>query len=159
MTYDAVIDPSGLYRYSLTRRWGIGTPNRVCFMMLNPSTANASADDPTIRRCIGFAKRWGHDSLEVVNVFALRTSDPAKLLLSNNPLGMNNHAYIQEAFVFAEKIVVAWGASVSVVSWLPRHIMADHKHKLFCLGLTKTGHPRHPLYVKADTELIHYELP
>lgn len=159
MTSNAVIDTSGLYRYSLTRRWGIGPPNSVCFMMLNPSTADASVDDPTIRRCIGFAKRWGHDGLEVVNVFGLRSADPSKVLMSPNPLGIQNHAYIQAAFVMADKIVVAWGASLNVVPWLPRPIMDIYEHKLFCLGLTKTGQPRHPLYAKADSELIPYKLP
>src|SRR5262249_14212908 len=93
----AVISDCGRYRYSLTRRWGDAAEPRALFVMLNPSTADAEQDDPTIRRCIGFAKAWGMGSLEVVNLYALRATDPAALLSAPDPIGPKNDTMITSA--------------------------------------------------------------
>ena len=109
---EAVISQDERHRYSLTRRWGDG-PRVCCWIMLNPSTADATTDDPTIRRCIGFTHDWGYDALTVVNLYAWRATDPADLRNA------------QRAGLL--------------------------RRPINCLGTTKTGAPRHPLYLRADT--------
>ena len=157
MKKDAVIDPTGLYRYSLSREWDTNAP-RIAFVMLNPSSADAITDDPTLRRCINFAKSWGYGSLEVVNLFAYRTTKPAELNLVKDPIGSENDCYLKEAFTVADRIIVAWGTrgilrnrSKEVLSFLTGF-------EVYCLGTTKKGYPRHPLYLKSNTKPIYYSL-
>ena len=109
---EAVISQDERHRYSLTRRWGYG-PAVCCWIMLNPSTADATTDDPTIRRCLRFTQGWGYDALTVVNLYAWRATDPADLRNA------------QRAGLL--------------------------RRPINCLGTTKTGAPRHPLYLRADT--------
>ncbi len=104
----ATFDPTRTYRYSLTRRWAPGG-TRACWIMLNPSTADAEQDDPTIRRCIGFSKLWGHSELVVVNLFALRSTDPAALASHGDPIGPHNDFAIEEAGLTSAHVVCAWG--------------------------------------------------
>src|SRR6185369_17379869 len=92
----AVISKCGKYRYSLRREW-IGGAGTVCFIMLNPSTADASVDDPTIRRCIGFAQRWGYQILEVVNLYAYRATRPRDMFAAADPVGPENEYYLCKA--------------------------------------------------------------
>lgn len=158
----AVLSECGRYRYRLDRSWdrddhGLGT---VTWVMLNPSTADASVDDPTIRRCIGFSKLWGYNALTVVNLFAWRATDPDELLVANDPVGPDNEAHLIEATCGCDLAVAAWGAS-----WpRPMHAQAervgrelaahaDKEWAVRCLGVTATGQPRHPLYVRGDTAL------
>lgn len=160
MTGDAVISDDGVYRYRLSRVWN-DFRGRMAFVMLNPSTADAVFDDPTIRRCIGFAKREGFGGIEVVNLFAYRTSKPVHLLEAAaagiDVRGPENFATI--AVVFAEPqtqcIVAAWGAGLA--GRLPRlnieRVARDAAKPVYCLGRTKTGHPRHPLYLKTEQPL------
>ncbi|MFG0274726.1 MAG: DUF1643 domain-containing protein, partial [Phycisphaerales bacterium] len=91
----ARFDASRRYRYSLRRRWGAGAP--CCFVMLNPSAADESYDDPTIRRCLGFARSWGYPALEVVNLFAWRTHEPRRLLETADPVGPGNDDAVRRA--------------------------------------------------------------
>jgi hypothetical protein len=142
----AVLSPCGRYRYSLSRTWGDG--GTVCFVMLNPSTADADADDPTVRRCIGFAKAWGYASLAVRNLFNLRSPSPKALLTAEDPVGPEGDRYLREAVCY-DLVVAAWGSAVPLgrgrealplLRWKPLHV----------LGWTTTGHPRHPLYVKGS---------
>lgn len=148
---------SDQYRYWLERKWGIAPPQ--VFVMLNPSTADQVDDDPTIRRCISFAKREGAGGLIVVNLFALRTTDPANLALADDPVGPDNIGAIGEALLIAmahgRPIVCAWGAHQMASSRVPDIVRraADFGVKMVCLGVTKDGHPRHPLYVRSATEL------
>ena len=110
MIKSAEISPCGLYRYSLTRKWEAwkGTVN---FIMLNPSTADAQEDDPTIRRCIGFAKAWGYGGIVVTNLFAYRATNPKELKKVDKPFGEHNHLYQLEAAVISSELTVcAWGA-------------------------------------------------
>jgi len=158
MKQGAAIDPTGLYRYSLWREWDAHAP-RVVFVMLNPSRADANTDDPTLRRCLGFARSWGCGSIEVVNLFAYRASRPDILRLVSDPVGPENDRYLQEAIDRADKILVAWGNRGSlrnryqiVSSWLMS------RENLYCLGITQIGHPRHPLYVRSNTTLVSYPL-
>jgi hypothetical protein len=152
----AVIDPTGCYRYSLWRVWH-PKGSRVAFIMLNPSRADATVDDPTIRRCIGFAQHWGYGSLEVVNLFAYRTSNPARLKQMRDPIGPENDHYLKQAIQRSKLTILAWGnrgnlnrRSQQVLSWLTPW------ENLYCLGVTRSGYPRHPLYLKRETKPIHY---
>lgn len=154
----AVISPCGKYRYTLTREINPDEPQRLLFIMLNPSTADASQDDPTIRRCMSFADRLCCGTLEVVNCYAYRSTDPKILseLHIKESVGPDNWYYMSKAIARADFIILAWGANP-----------VDHITKNFIKGtlkscgksahhlgeLTKAGHPRHPLYLAADAAL------
>jgi hypothetical protein len=148
----AVISECGLYRYLLQREW-IGGYGRALFVMLNPSTADATQDDPTIGRCIGFAKSWGCAGLEVVNLYAFRATKPADMFAAADAIGPANDSHIRAAANRAKLIVAAWGANakrdraVAVLS-----LLSDHAIR--ALGTTKGGYPRHPLFVRGDAKLI-----
>lgn len=148
----AVISPCGKYRYRLTRhipcvmRW-----IRPCaFIMLNPSTADATFDDPTIRRCMAFAKEWQSTSLTVVNLFALRATNPKDLWIVADPVGPDNDQHVREVVEetarLSGNIIVAWGAAKIATG---RDEMLDYlgRRRLHCLGVNKNGSPKHPLYV------------
>lgn len=155
------------YRYLLTREFRTTSidptapspapPDNgaLLFVMLNPSVADARQDDPTIRRCIGFARRWGHARLDVANLYARVCTDPAHLFDDDNPIGPNNDAWLRRAAQRASRVVCAWGASggretagraIEVIRML--HAEGLHPQHL---GLTASGAPRHPLYVAAAT--------
>lgn len=156
----AVIDPTGTYRYRLDRAWGFGA-GRLVFIMLNPSIADGLQDDPTIRRCIGFAKREGCSGLTVVNLFGLRATIPHELQTVSNPVGPDNYRHISEA-AETGKVVVAWGATpfattqAHKVAWA---LTLNPNQQLWCLGITKSGAPRHPLYVPATQPLASWTAP
>jgi hypothetical protein len=137
--------------------------------MLNPSTADALEDDPTIRRCIGFAKREGCGSLRVLNLFAYRSTDPNELLHVDDPVGPYNDAMLKGQIPWGAPLVLAWGAvrfrdrikqvlSFVRESYAPfrcRRTLCPGPH---CLGLTKQGQPRHPLYLPNKAALIPFNL-
>ncbi len=145
-----MISYDGVYRYRLWRRWARGPA--LVFMMLNPSTADAEQDDPTIRRCAGFARREGAAALEVVNLYALRSSDPRELVGHPDPEGPDNLETVTAVMSEALDVVVAWGGSAPRVTPSGIRSLLDHRD-LWCLGTTAGGDPRHPLYVRADTPL------
>ncbi|NYJ75100.1 DUF1643 domain-containing protein [Allobranchiibius huperziae] len=158
---DASICGCGRHRYRLSRRWGSKGGPTATFIMLNPSTADADVDDPTIRRCIGFARREGCTGLVVVNLYAWRATKPADLWTADDPVGPENDEAISGALRLARlhggPVIAAWGAHarsdrVGAVRELTRGVVA-----LTCLGVTEGGHPRHPLYVRGDQPLV--ELP
>jgi hypothetical protein len=153
----AVISACGRYRYVLTRRLGAGR-RAAAFVMLNPSTAYAARDDPTIRRCLGFARQWACGRLVVLNLFAWRTADPADLKRAADPVGPENRVWFNRILGrLSETVVIcAWGVHGGhhdqdrvVYGWLRRVGVAP-----FALGVTKAGHPRHPLYVPYSAELV-----
>ncbi|GAB4384229.1 MAG: DUF1643 domain-containing protein [Phycisphaerales bacterium] len=143
----ASFDRTRTYRYTLHRRWSPG-PRRACFCLLNPSTADAHRNDPTVRRCIGFAQDWGFDALEVVNIFALRSTDPAALIRCDDPVGPGNDRAIVRAARRAEICVLGWGAHGQLLDRGRRvlELLRPYAEPL-CLGLTAAGQPRHPLYL------------
>ena len=153
---ETIFSPCRKYRYSLTRVLApMAEPQRAClFVMLNPSTADENTDDPTIRRCIGFATAWGYSRLDVVNLFALRATDPAALLSASDPVGFDNDRYIEFYARSAAMIVCAWGAHGVLNGRALRvtKILHDAGFALKCLGLTGSGQPRHPLYLPAKTQ-------
>ncbi|AYD87330.1 hypothetical protein SEA_VALENTINIPUFF_28 [Microbacterium phage ValentiniPuff] len=154
---DAVLSDDGRYRYLLTRQWAPPTAPQLTFVMLNPSTADASADDPTIRRCMAFARREGYGGIVVVNLFAYRATDPRRLLDVDDPIGPNNREILQSAIGLARhRVVAAWGVDGGTFG-REQAIFVEHiatRHPLQELGRTKDGHPRHPLYVRGDAPLV-----
>ena len=154
----AIISKCKKYRYELER--AIDTFNiksAVAFVMLNPSTADFTVDDPTIRRCIRFAEDWAHTHLVVVNLYALRSTNPKGLWTHIDPVGPENNAYLTKIAKEYETVVCAWGANAKLdrVAQVAK-IFTDAGCRMLCLGVTKSGAPRHPLYVKADTQLIEW---
>lgn len=141
----------GVYRYELTRRWARGPV--ACWVMLNPSTADAKQDDPTIRRCVRFSRDWGLSGLVVVNLFAYCATDPSELRGVSDPIGPDNDEAIHDAAVRSRIVIAAWGAHGSlhgrdfdVAGDLRRALLGGHIH---CLGRTADGAPRHPLRLPA----------
>lgn len=152
----AVFDLTGTYRYSLWRAWSFDYP-RVVFIMLNPSTADGMRNDPTIRRCIQFAHVWKFGSLEVVNLFAYRATSPCELLKADDPIGRENDRFLIAAMKRGSHIIVAWGTKGTLFERNREVIqLLVSDKKIFCLGMTKDGHPLHPLYVRGDTHLISF---
>jgi hypothetical protein len=147
----AIFDRSGRYRYRLWRRWGAG--ERVGFVMLNPSTADAERDDPTIRRCTGFARTWGFGSMVVVNLFALRSPDPARLRRAREPVGRDNDRHIIEAAGACDVVVLAWGMHGRLRDRDRAVLDLLAGQALRCLGQTRAGQPRHPLYLPRAARL------
>ena len=145
----AIISEDQKYRYELRRIWQSKT-GLVCWVMLNPSTADANFDDHTIRRCMGYAARWGYGGIIVVNLFALRSTDPRNLYQSMQPIGPENDGYIFRASDEANITIVAWG---NQGEYLRRDecvipvLIAPHY-----LALTKGGYPKHPLRLRKDLE-------
>lgn len=154
----ADISPCGLYRYRLWRRWG--PDPQIAWIMLNPSTADASRDDPTIRRVAAFTKRLGGDGFVVVNLFALRATNPVKLVHDPESIGPDNWKALEGVLHGDHKrVIAAWGSAAKLPrglllereDWVRRHVLWN---KLACLGTTRAGHPRHPLYVHRNTRLV-----
>ena len=154
---DARLSPSGLYRYQLSRAWrddGTG----VCFIGLNPSTADGTVDDPTIRRMVGFARRWGSSGIEVVNLFGYRATDPAQIPIDTDfAIGPENDCYIGSVARASELVVACWGAHPSAIQRAERVLDQLVGLPIYHLGLTRTGQPKHPLYLRADTEPVLWE--
>lgn len=150
----AVLSADHKYRYLLRRDYsGVGRDQALTclFVMLNPSTADAEHDDPTIRRCKSFAQREAYSALEVVNLYAFRSTDPKQLWQEFDPIGPENDQYIREAIARAGLVVAAWGSHA-------KRMRAKAIERLmpgaFALGFTKKGSPKHPLYIKSDAPLI-----
>jgi hypothetical protein len=158
VTGSAVLSPAGTYRYMLTRAWGPGP--LACFIMLNPSTANATEDDPALTRCRVIARREGFDGLRIVNLFALRSTDPAVLLHHPDPVGPDNDQAITGAVRSAGMVIAAWGANAKrpklrarrneVLAMLPGVA-------LWCPGTTREGEPCHPGRLALSTPLVPWE--
>ena len=146
----ALFDASGAYRYKLTRSWPDSGRGVVCFILLNPSRADAERDDPTIRRCIGFARVWGFAALEVVNLFAYRTQSPSELRKVYDPIGPDNDGVLRDSASSADCVVAGWGMHGAYRD-RSRHVRAllSETH---CLGYTASGEPRHPLYLPSNAE-------
>lgn len=153
----AIISECGRYRYRLERYWGPGEM-LLPFVMLNPSTADADNDDPTIRRCMGFARRDGYVGIIVVNLYAFRATSPKVMLAESNAFGPENTFHLKktasEAARYPVPVVCAWGTHGNDAEQSIMTLFRMQGADLFCLGKTKDGHPRHPLYVKGDQPLV-----
>lgn len=162
MLTDAEISDCGRYRYRLRRAWAPGA--KILWIMLNPSTADAETDDATIRRCVGFSKRFGAGSLEVVNLFALRATKPVELARARDPVGQRNAAELLMSVQMDKPPlhrIVAWGAGGGrqLVEREAEFWRLFGHIPLWCLGTTAAGHPRHPLRLAAMTHLERYHGP
>lgn len=146
----------GRYRYRLWRHVGRGD-DRCAFVMLNPSTADQNTNDPTLLRCIAFAKSWGFGWLEVLNVFAWRSTDPKFLWDVDDPIGPLTDIRIREATQDVSLIVCAWGAHPLAVprGRVVRELLPDRE--LHALKLTRDGDPCHPLYQPRNLRPFKFE--
>jgi hypothetical protein len=142
----AFISRCGTYRYALWRRWG--PEPQVLFVMLNPSTADGRNDDPTIRRCIGFAMSWGFGGVAVGNLFAFRTPSPGVLRQASQPVGRSNDRWLQRLAAESSRVIAAWGNHGSLMDRDEQ--VCALLGPLYVLSLTQRGQPRHPLYVPAS---------
>ena len=148
---DAVLSLCEKYRYSLARTWSDGQ-RVVAWIMLNPSTADSVRDDPTIRKAIQFSHRLGYDGMIAVNLFAFRATKPAALWAAKNPVGPRADQFIRKCNGL--DVIAAWGAHGAkhparyqkILSLLPQS-------RIFCLGTTASGQPKHPLYLPYSTSL------
>ena len=147
----AILSSDRVYRYRLWRIWDCGKP-LVLFIGLNPSTADEAEDDPTIRRCIGFAKKWGYGGLYMGNLFALRATDPENMMANPAPIGSENHKALTGMYLETRCSVACWGVNGSYLN--REHRFEMEFSDLKCLGVTKGGHPKHPLYLSKTTKLI-----
>ncbi len=144
----AVYSPCETYRYLLEREWDAGA-RRIAFVMLNPSTASELRNDPTIERCERRARQMGYGAFRVVNLFAFRATSPADLRRAEAPEGSGNAAAVAEACDWADLVLAAWGVHGAHQGAGPRlaEMLLARGAELHHLGLTRHGHPRHPLYV------------
>lgn len=151
---NSVISNCEKFRYLLSRG---DCSNPLVFIMLNPSTADAYLDDPTIRRCVGFANTGGYDGIIVINLYAFRSPNPKDLFQTQDPVGSENDQYIANILMQHKTVVCAWGSNAlldrvsNVMS-----ILKQHNVKVLCLGVNKNGSPKHPLYISASQELVEY---
>lgn len=152
MKRNAVISPCGAYRYSLSRAWSEEHSGAVLWIMLNPSTADGEHDDATVRRCISFSREWGYGGMEVVNLFAYRSTDPSAIPeFYPHAVGPENDAAIASAVGRASIVIAAWGAHP--FANLRSRVVTDMvtaSRPVHCIGQTKDGRPRHPLYVRSS---------
>lgn len=174
----AVISECGTYRYWLRRALGsrllgelLGRPKPICFLMHNPSKADAQLNDPTVRRCIGYVERWGGSELIVVNRYAYRSTDPEAIFdTAKDPIGPDNDEAICRAVAYCHAYggfaVAAWGSPAGSSKWRRQHL-ADRSARivgeltsrglpLHVLGLSQDGTPRHPLYLKGDLQPVRW---
>lgn len=160
----ALISDCTKYRYWLGRDFDqdlLGwekVRNIVLFVMLNPSTADAETNDKTITRCIGFARSWGFTGFRVVNLYALRLTKKKELFNYEDPIGKENDYWLEKLLKKYPRVVCGWGtdAKQDRVDKF-KEIALEVGAKLSCLGTNKGGSPKHPLYLKGDTELIRWE--
>lgn len=147
----AHISEDGLYRYWLSRRLSLGE-RTVLFVGLNPSTADAEQDDPTIRRCVGYARKWGYDWLLMGNVYAYRSTDPKVLPTVDDPVGPCNQEALQWMTQKADLVIAAWGKNRlnDYAATLARRILALPQTRT--LGVNADGTPKHPLYLPKHLE-------
>jgi hypothetical protein len=148
---DAQFSSCRRYRYALWRVWNAHTPH-VAFIGLNPSTADEAEDDPTIRRCMGFARHWGYGGLVMLNLFAFRATDPRDLLQAEDPIGPGNDRCLNTVVPTAAKIVAAWGNHGGHLG--RSAVVRARWPELYALKINQSGEPAHPLYLPKGAVLV-----
>ena len=153
----AEFSPCRTWRYALWREWGAGP--FVSFIGLNPSTADETVNDNTVSRCIKFAEYWGFNGMRMLNIFAFRATDPARMKRAKDPIGPDNDQAILRYLMDRRNrlIVACWGVHGSHMSrgWEVRKKLLEGWN-LKCFGTTKAGAPKHPLYLPSDAELVEF---
>ena len=147
----AVFSSDRIHRYTLSRIWD---PDKrpVLFICLNPSTADETKDDPTVRRCIGYARDWGYGGMVMCNIFAFRATDPKKMKAAEDPIGRHNDWWLLREAEQAGIAVAAWGTHGEHLArgTAVRRLLKNYM--LHSLKMTKGGEPGHPLYLPKDLE-------
>jgi hypothetical protein len=154
---DTMFSPCRKWRYALSRKWTAdAAPRFVNFILLNPSTADETQDDPTIRRCRGFAEREGFKAMVVTNLFAFRATKPRDLFAAADPVGPDNDVVLFEVARAASGVILGWGnhgsfqdQDIQILTMLRANHITCH-----VLGWTKGMEPRHPLYLPSNAELL-----
>jgi hypothetical protein len=152
-----IFSPCRVYRYTLWRESDslfYDKAGYVCFIGLNPSTADEVKDDPTIRRCMGFTKSWGYKTLCMVNLFAFRATDPAVMMTAADPVGPENDEWVLKCAGEAALVVAGWGVNGNYQG--RGNQVRSMIHEMRCLDTTLDGSPKHPLYVPAKQLLRFY---
>jgi len=160
----ATFDPSGRFRFRLWRAWGPAEAGRVAFVMVNPSTADAQVLDPTIRRCVGFARAWEFGRLDVVNLFPVRSTDPGNIQPDKasapepEAIAAENLGHVLDVARAATVVIVAWGKHGRIADRddLVAAQLRQAGIRLYCFGQNLDGTPVHPLYQPTDQPLIRY---
>lgn len=149
----AVYSDCERYRYMLTRVWN-PAGEKALFIMLNPSTATEVQNDPTVERCERRARALGFGAFRVLNIFAWRDTDPKKMRAATDPVGPDNDAAIIESLDWADRIIAAWGTHGAHLNRGPQvaRLLRATGHRIYHLGLSKAGHPKHPLYIAYDQQ-------
>ena len=151
MKKKANISKDKIYRYTLSRTWDSTKPT-VLFIGLNPSIADENIDDPTITRCINFAKDWGYGTLLMANLFAFRSTYPKEIYLIDDPIGKDNDHYILECVKQSDLIIACWGNNGTYMD--REKIIKELVPNLYCLQKNKNGTPHHPLRLPRDINPI-----
>ncbi len=146
----AIFSNDGLYRYVLWRIWDENKP-MVNFIGLNPSTADETNDDPTMRRCRGFASSWGYGGFYMTNLFGYKATTPRELKKAFDPIGEENNKWLQEIDSRVDTVVFVWGIHGRFLN-RDKDVIELIK-KAYYIELTKHGFPKHPLYLKSDLVL------
>lgn len=147
----AVYSDCEAYRYELTRQWDVAGQHAL-FVMLNPSTATESQNDPTVERCERRARALGFGAFRVTNIFAYRATDPKVMRAMRDPVGPENDIAIADAAIWADRIICAWGNHGAYLNrgLAVKHLLGQAAKPLWHLGLTQAGQPQHPLYIGYD---------
>ena len=153
MEKSAILSTDRKYRYVLTRIWD-ETKQTVVFIGLNPSIADEETDDQTIRKCIGYSKRWGNGKLIMVNLFAFRSTGPSLLKRVEDPVGPEKDSYIQKYVSESDLVIACWGIQTKLLN-RDKNLMGMVPN-LFCLQRNKNGTPHHPLYLSNDITPVPY---
>ncbi|MDE0591105.1 DUF1643 domain-containing protein [Halocynthiibacter sp. C4] len=154
----AVYSDCEKYRYSLTRVWD-ESGKRAFFIMLNPSTATEVQNDPTVERCERRARALGFGGFRVANIFAWRDTDPRKMRAAADPVGPENDAAILEGCAWADTIICAWGTHGAHLNRGEAVAKLLQGQTLYHLGLSKAGHPKHPLYISYSVQPEPWNMP
>ncbi len=153
---EAEFSPCRRYRYTLTRILHESDDSTMAIIGLNPSTATATTDDPTVRRCIRFAIREGFGRFVMLNIFGYRATDPKDMKSVRDPVGKGNDGAIRRVVASADLTVFAWGTHGA---HMDRHgAVLDLVGPRYCFGVTKAGFPKHPLYLRADTPIVPFRV-
>ena len=157
---DAIYSDCERYRYALTRVWD-DTGQRILFIMLNPSTATEMQNDPTVERCERRARTLGYGAFRVTNIFAWRDTDPRDMRAAIDPVGPDNDKAIADGTRWADRIVAAWGTHGAHLARGPQvaDMLFASGQPVYTLGLTKHGHPKHPLYIAYTTQPSLWQTP